>query len=149
MGTARCRARQPQEAFIMRTFTPPAGTRFYAGVDLPSPGPAPVVMSAKPYLSLLLQIQAVLIAADRLEAQNDSPTRLFSVAKKACRRCDLISSDFEEDRWSPSQQRRQAGRQLTKPCRSLMSRMVYFGASPTSAITSFCAGTLKESAGIS
>src|SRR6516164_6842680 len=34
MGTALCRARQPQEAFIMRCFTPPAGTRFYAGVDL-------------------------------------------------------------------------------------------------------------------
>jgi transposase len=34
MGTARCRARQPQEAFTMRTFTPPAEARFYAGVDL-------------------------------------------------------------------------------------------------------------------
>jgi hypothetical protein len=34
MGTARCRAHQPQEAFTMRTFTPPADTRFYAGVDL-------------------------------------------------------------------------------------------------------------------
>src|SRR6516165_1861416 len=34
MGAARCRAHQPQEAFTMRTFTPPAGTRFYAGVDL-------------------------------------------------------------------------------------------------------------------
>ena len=34
MGAARCRAHQPQEAFTMRTFTPLAGTRFYAGVDL-------------------------------------------------------------------------------------------------------------------
>jgi transposase len=34
MGAARCRAHQPYEAFTMRTFTPPAGTRFYAGVDL-------------------------------------------------------------------------------------------------------------------
>jgi hypothetical protein len=102
------------------------------------------------YLSLLSQIQAVLIAADCLEAQNDSPTRLFSVAKKACRRCDLISSDFEEDRWGLSQQRRQAfGPRMAKPCRSFMSRMEYFGASPTSAITSFCAGTLRESGGIS
>jgi hypothetical protein len=34
MRTARCRAHQPQEAFTMRTFTPPADTRFYAGIDL-------------------------------------------------------------------------------------------------------------------
>jgi hypothetical protein len=47
------------------------------------------------YLSLLSQLQAVLIAADCLEAQNDSPTHLFSFAKEACLRSDLITSDFE------------------------------------------------------
>jgi hypothetical protein len=34
MGRGTLPSPQPQEAFTMRCFTPPAGTRFYAGVDL-------------------------------------------------------------------------------------------------------------------